>query len=814
MMYNHHKGKLKGAGIMINKETYRWSQPKESKNFATAISSMVELFIGPKHLMFNILAILYTQVVILEGITPFVLPFAAIVPVISMPAVVLLTLLSGVFSQNSNILITITCIFVLWIIKKKTSDKSNYPMLVLPLLITFNYIPNLITSEFISFDLLLLALQIIMGLTAGYIFSQGFEVMRLDIKEKSSLESNICALIMLAIGLSGIASITINSFSIIGIVSKTFVLTIALVGGMRFAAAFGIIIGLVSNFSHPHITYFVSYYGFVGLTGGIMNQWKKTGVLLGFICGSIVMYIYGVEFFNIEIMIGESIIAAFVFMLIPKSITTKVEHLLNGDMEEKIYNKQLKIAAIKKIYQFSSIFKELSQGFNEVAISKYNGEQQGVNEVIDKIQNKTCNGCKKQNQCWSAEFFGTYKDVFKVISLAEEGNLENRTVPDQLFKKCINIKGIIDAANGYYELYRTNYKWQQKLQESKGLVANQLEGIAKVMEQLAMDINLDIGPRKDVEEELWDLLNNAGIECEDITVKGLERDKPEIQIVKRSCGGAGQCENIVTDIVEKRFKTQMCVLKGNCGAHLDKDGTCKFLLMSKERYKMSIAIAQKAQQEVCGDTFNHFAVNDGKHVIILSDGMGKGERAKEESERIVGLIKKMLQIGFDTEKAIKAVNSIMSLRNGEEMFATLDIAVVDLYKGKTEFYKNGAVASFIKSGNSITAIDGNSLPVGVVGDIGATTSSYTMQKGDFLIMISDGVLDTNPTAHDKEGWLRILLENITPNISPNRLAELILHKSRQRGIEGNLDDLSVVVIKMEGSNQPAVLGRWSIPKEM
>ncbi|SHK07382.1 stage II sporulation protein E [Anaerobranca californiensis DSM 14826] len=793
---------------MINRETHYWG----GTGLKGRILQTINIFFGYRNILYNILILMLTGVTILEGITPFILPFVAVVPLDQIPNMIIVVFLFGLFSQNTNILLLILSMFILWLIKKKTSDTTIYSMLALPLLIGFTYTPVLVASDFISFDIFLLGLQIIMGLTSAYIFKQGLSILQFE-REKT-VESIICAVIMWGLALSGITSLTVADISVLGTLSKLILLITAYISGIKLAATIGIIIGLLSNFSHPNITHHIAFYGFTGLTAGIMNNWKKPGVILGYIGGGLTIFLYSLEFFEFKMLVLESLAALSIFLITPKAVFNKIQELYNGEQREKIYQKKVKDAAIKKIYQFASIFRELAQGFNDVAISKYQMEQQSVHQMIETIQKKACGDCKKANICWQKEFLGTYKDLFKMVNLAEEGQLAISNIPDQLFKKCINTKGLVDITQSVYELHKTNYQWHQSLLESKGLVANQLEGIAKIMENLAMDINLDIGRRRDIEQELWQLLDNVGIECEEIYVKGIERDRPEVQIVKKSCGGNGECEKIVAGLIEKRFKNQMCVLKGDCGyyGYEKKLGNCKFALLSKEMYKMSIGLGQKGINGVCGDTFSQFSLDNGKQVLILSDGMGKGEKAKGESERIVGLLKKMLQVGFDTEKAIKAVNTILSLRNNEESFATLDIAVIDLYTGKTKFFKNGAAMSFIKSGKEVKRIEGNNLPVGMLENVGATVTEYPLQKDDFLIMVSDGVLDSNPVATDKEGWLTLLLENITPNISPNRLAELILHKSRQRGIESKLDDLTVVVIKLEGNSQPSVLGRWVIEK--
>ena len=49
------------------------------------------------------------------------------------------------------------------------------------------------------------------------------------------------------------------------------------------------------------------------------------------------------------------------------------------------------------------------------------------------------------------------------------------------------------------------------------------------------------------------------------------------------------------------------------------------------------------------------------------------------------IITKILQSGIDEEIAIKSINSILSLRTTEEMFTTLDLAMVDLRDASARF---------------------------------------------------------------------------------------------------------------------------------
>ena len=68
--------------------------------------------------------------------------------------------------------------------------------------------------------------------------------------------------------------------------------------------------------------------------------------------------------------------------------------------------------------------------------------------------------------------------------------------------------------------------------------------------------------------------------------------------------------------------------------------------------------------------------------MALSDGMGIGEKASNESQTAVRLLETLLSSGFTREVALKTINSVLMLRSHRESFATLDMMIFDLYTGK------------------------------------------------------------------------------------------------------------------------------------
>jgi stage II sporulation protein E len=83
-----------------------------------------------------------------------------------------------------------------------------------------------------------------------------------------------------------------------------------------------------------------------------------------------------------------------------------------------------------------------------------------------------------------------------------------------------------------------------------------------------------------------------------------------------------------------------------------------------------------------------------------------------------------------------------------------------------------------------------------VADVEFDSIKRKFRSGDFIIMITDGVLDANKKIEDKERWLADLIENIvTPN--PQEMAERILYNVLEEAeLDFPEDDMTVLVSRL------------------
>ena len=94
------------------------------------------------------------------------------------------------------------------------------------------------------------------------------------------------------------------------------------------------------------------------------------------------------------------------------------------------------------------------------------------------------------------------------------------------------------------------------------------------------------------------------------------------------------------------------------------------------------------------------------------------------------------------------------LNENNEIFATLDIAIVDLYKGNIEFIKSGACPTYIKNKKRVQMIKSTSLPTGIIEETTIQTFDKDIEAGDIMLMCSDGILDSNIEYKNKELYVK------------------------------------------------------------
>jgi stage II sporulation protein E len=203
-----------------------------------------------------------------------------------------------------------------------------------------------------------------------------------------------------------------------------------------------------------------------------------------------------------------------------------------------------------------------------------------------------------------------------------------------------------------------------------------------------------------------------------------------------------------------------------------------------------VALRKKDGETVSGDAGTYFKRNDGKVYLLLCDGMGSGPAAGRESGLAIRLLEQFLQTGISAHHALLTLTSALALR-GEDCggFTTVDLLELDLFTGSGCLYKLGAAPTYVRQGENIRRLAGESLPAGLAGGGAEDVDRFplTLEPGDCVLMVSDGVTGTGA-----EDWLLERLREFD-GASPRALAARLITDSPQ----GATDDRTALVVKLE-----------------
>lgn len=347
---------------------------------------------------------------------------------------------------------------------------------------------------------------------------------------------------------------------------------------------------------------------------------------------------------------------------------------------------------------------------------------------------------------------------------------------------------------------RRDYLWQRKIKENQGLLAEHLKEMAHIMAEVAKTTYAyrPMGERKF--RQMAKLLKDSGILLKNFFELEHEDGHVEISLTMRTTSEKyirlGEREHIsvddVADFISVAMNVRLRAAKNTPIYITPEWNTYYFLEEPKFILLTGTAKAVKETEKVSGDNYSFCDGEDGKMVVVLSDGMGSGEKACKDSERVIELTERLLEAGFRKEAAIQMINGALASSGQEENMSTLDICDMNLYTGECEFIKVGAACTYIKRGRLVDRLSTQSFPLGVFGQMESEVMYRTLQNGDYVIMLSDGVLDAVSQGIGEEVLPEIIgkMDYSNPNEIANQILTYCLTQSR-----GQIrDDMTVLVM--------------------
>lgn len=748
--------------------------------------------------------------IIMHEISPFVYPYFAYMIARRKKSWIAIAVLPGLIMVQSPLYVIrggFTFLFMYVILGKWGKGKNKTWKLALLSVIpvfTLGLIFQWIKGNYL-YDFLLILFESSITFITFFIFSSALPLMVGSVKRKVvSNEELICSAILISLTLLGMNNLEVYGYSIKNILGITFILIFARYFGSGLGATTGVVVGVVTSLSTFVSPAFIGVYAFAGLLAGIFKDLGKLSVGLGFIIGNAVLTFYINGSTEVFIHIEEILVGIVLLLLLPTKIEEKISSIKgmgNYQIErERLYGERIREVTINRLKGYSKVFNQIGKSFEQVAVSNTLSSKNDFNEMFDRLIQDVCYNCSFYSKCWERDFNSTYQGIFILLNKIEGANGFSQEELMDLRKLCFHSEKLAQELNCLYGNYKSNQYWKKQVMESKNLVSQQMSGISHVISDLSNDMKREIVFNNEAEEEVLVAFDKKGIPIKDVMVLEDIQGRYDVTIYGYPCNGKEYCYNdmgrIISEVLGKRIEMVQNTCNGN-------ESKCKVTFKETIKYNINTGVVRVAKNshEESGDSYTSIPLMDDKHMLALSDGMGSGDRAAKESKTTINLLENFFEAGFNKEIALKTINSILMLRSSDEMFSTIDLAIFDQYSGETEFIKIGAVSTFIKSGDKVEIIVSNTLPVGILDEVNIDVCKKVLQDGDLIIMVTDGVLDSNILVEDKEKWIMGELKKINSR-NPQRLADSLFKQIKKESKGSLKDDTTILVAKVwENTNK-------------
>jgi stage II sporulation protein E len=539
-----------------------------------------------------------------------------------------------------------------------------------------------------------------------------------------------------------------------------------------------------------------------------MKEGKKVGVSAGLLVGTFLIGIYGDSAALFPSFV-ESAAAIGLFLLTPASWFKKLSRYIPGTEEhtneQEQYLKKVRNVTAKRVEQFSDVFEALSKSFSasEEYIQRDEDTRRETDYFLSQVTEKTCQTCFMKDRCWQKQFDHTYAMMEDLKEDMTGGYEPGRKLIREFENHCVKSKKVIDVMKEEMSLFDANQKLKKQVMESKQLVADQLQGVSEVMEDFAQEILKERQHHEQQEVQIIQALKQMGIELEKLDVFQLEKGNIDIEMTVSFYNYHGEASKLIAPALSDILNEMIIVKEEEISPF--PNGSCYLAFGSAKEFVIETGVATAAKDGglISGDSYTTIELGAGKYAMAISDGMGNGERANEESGETLRLLQQILQTGIPEKVAIKSINSILALRTTDEMFATLDLAVINLHNANVRFLKIGSTPSYIKRGDEMLNVEASNLPMGIIQEFDVDIVSDQLKAGDLLIMMSDGIFEGPKHIENMDTWLRQKVRNMQTD-DPQEVADLLLEEViRTRAGQIN-DDMTVLVSKIV-KNTP----KWS-----
>ncbi len=533
-----------------------------------------------------------------------------------------------------------------------------------------------------------------------------------------------------------------------------------------------------------------------GLLAGCAVNLPRPAAVLALMLGNALALTQGVGFTPGRIELAPLLLGGALYCVIPAEGLAVAARLIRPETAAPD-SLPARRACSRQLSRLARVFETLSDGYRAENPLPDEGE------MVACLRRRLCEGCAGYARCWAGDCPEASRLMCRLISEALSGRCQPLAErPPELIRHCRRSAQIDRRLNGTLCELSERCRTARERGSMKAIVSGQLRQAAAFLDELSRTVSRadDVDPV--LSERCAAALEQAHCPAQRVTAAGDAR--PDVLATLDKSVWTKERAQTAAQALSRALDCRMIPLRPYGQPAL------RFLAAPRLHIRAGLSVSPLQPNQPCGDTAHIGLLPDGRLLAVLSDGMGSGERAAAESRRTIRLIRTFLEAGLDSARSLEAINALLQLQSGE-LFATVDLCLIDLQSGEACLSKLGACSSLLLSGGHARALPGGHLPIGILEKIAPGEQRFVMRPGDTLILCSDGIADD--LREGQAAWLaeRALAFRAQP---PQRMAQSLRQAAldRQGGVPA--DDMSVMVLHIDRSGESEQRGAESDDSEI
>ena len=457
------------------------------------------------------------------------------------------------------------------------------------------------------------------------------------------------------------------------------------------------------------------------------------------------------------------VMSGLIFFILPVG---KKHIVLSSSYEEMTIKQQI----TKQVESFCRLFEQMTTLFNQTPVHNHSLE------YIGYIYEDMCQDCSSSETCFHKKY-----GPHRLVKLMNKGLKEKYDDQDQSFIQnyCLKPEEYIETVLTYKQDFHKLNRIQQEYQTMKKDIYHQFSLLNDVFNQFSHQLQVGHIEEKHIYEHLLGYhfqVTHLKKYYESQSTYYIEMGLYEVT--------KEEVQQELIPILETYLNETLEIQTLQVPMH--QLGYTYLVLKHQTRYYIQHGIAQCSKEvTACGDSYTLFHMDENQY-FALSDGMGQGQKASDDSTLTLDVTKQLIMNGISLKDTLQSVNALLKIKNRNDMFTTLDMIEINLVLGNATLMKYGSCPTYILRDHHIIEIDSQSLPMGIISPLNISIQKEKLKPNDLIFMVSDGF------THQFQEFLE-KHEYLIGQDHPKEIAQLLMRLASEEGVD---DDMTIIVLKL------------------